>query len=80
MIFRINLNEMTLGFYGSNQKVGEKLVDLQPSSIDCFLLKMHELVRVCVSNLVETSPRINDDPQVETDVILVITARIQGTG
>ena len=41
---------------------------------------MHELVKVCVSNPVETSQRINDDPLVETDVILVITARIQGTG
>ena len=34
---------------------------------------MHELVKACVSNPVETSQRINDDPQVETDIILVIT-------
>ena len=41
---------------------------------------MHELVKACVSNPVETSQRINDDPQVETDIILEITnrARIQG--
>ena len=29
---------------------------------------MHELVKACVSNPVETSQRIDDDPQVETDI------------